>query len=143
MFLKLKSSSIIDNTSAITKSSIWNTLIPSHPELPYDIDNFDDSENTEEDDDDNEDDDDDKDDELSLVPVESEEANHMCWIEAFQFPCATTWKHRANQKQYNQIYIVWFCLNGFLFGLEWIRKSHNFSTSWTWVKMRVPEKLAS
>ena len=52
----------------------------------------------------------DDDDDLSPVPVESEEANYTCWFEAFQFPCATTWKYRATQEQHNQIYIVWFCL---------------------------------
>jgi hypothetical protein len=75
MFLKLKRSLITDNISVVVESSIWNTLIPSHPKLPYDFDNSDDSENEEDDDDNN---DNDEDDDLSLVPVEREDANYMC-----------------------------------------------------------------
>ncbi len=59
----------------VTESPVWSTLIPSRPELPYYIDDFDDNEN-EEDDDDN--DDDDEDDDLSPVPIESEEADYTC-----------------------------------------------------------------
>ena len=61
---------IPNNPTDVGKSPIfWNTLIPSCPELPDDIDDSDYSEN-EEDDNDNDD--------LSLVPVESEEANYTC-----------------------------------------------------------------
>ena len=67
-FLKLKRSPIPNNIAVVEESSIWNNLIPSHPELPKDIDNSDDNE-TEEGDDDN-DDDDDEDDDLSPEPVE-------------------------------------------------------------------------
>ena len=80
--------------------------------MPYDINDLDDNENGK-DGDDNDDDGDDEDDDLSPVLIKSEEADYTCWFEAFQFSCATTWI-------YNQINIVWFHLNGFLFGLEWI-----------------------
>ena len=66
MFLKLNISLIPNNTTFVTESSIWNTLIPSHLELPYDIDNSNNNENEEDDDD------------LSPVPIESEEANYTC-----------------------------------------------------------------
>ena len=56
------------------ESSIWNTLIPSCPELPDDIDDSDDNENE----DDEEDDDNNNDDDLSPVPVEIEEVDYMC-----------------------------------------------------------------
>ena len=59
----------LNNPTNFVESPIWNTLIPSHLELPYDVDNSDDNENDEEDDDDV-----DEDDDLSLVPIESEEA---------------------------------------------------------------------
>ena len=75
MFLKLKRSLIPNNTTIDVKSSIWNTLIPSHRELPNNIDNSDDNDNEHDDDDDN--DDDDEDDDLSPMPIESEEANYM------------------------------------------------------------------
>ena len=73
MFLKLNISSILNNPIDIVESPIWNTLISSCPELPYDIDDSDDNEN-EEDDIDN----DDEDDDLSLVLVENEEADYTC-----------------------------------------------------------------
>ena len=74
-------------------------------------------------------DDDDVDDDLPPMPVESEEVDYTCWFQAFQFNCATKWKYIANWKQYNQIYIVWFCFNGSLYGLEWLCMSHNFLAS--------------
>jgi len=73
MFLKLNKSLISNNTTKLTKSSIWITLIPSRHELPDDINNFDNNEN-EEDDDDN--DNGDENDDLSPLPVESEEADY-------------------------------------------------------------------
>jgi hypothetical protein len=74
MFLKLNMSMIPNNPTYVVESPIWNTLIPSRPELPNDIDDSDDNENEENDDEVEEDDDDD----LSLMLVESEEANYMC-----------------------------------------------------------------
>ena len=71
MFLKLNMSLILNNPTNVPESLIWNTLIPSCPKFPNDIDDSDDNQN-EEDDDDNDDDD------LSPVPVESEEANYTC-----------------------------------------------------------------
>ena len=47
----------------------WNTLIPPCPELPNDIDDYDDIEKEVDDDDD---------DDLSPMPVESEEADYTC-----------------------------------------------------------------
>ena len=70
MLLNLNRSLIPNNTTNVLESSIWNTLIPSRPELTDDIDNSDDNEM--------EDDDDDEDDDLSQVPVESKEANYTC-----------------------------------------------------------------
>ena len=58
---------IPNNLAYVTKSLIWNTLIPSHLELPYDIDISDNNEKEE----------DDNDDDLSLVQ-KSEEADCMC-----------------------------------------------------------------
>ena len=78
MFLKLNMSLILDNPADVAESPIWNTLIPSHLELPDDIDDSNDNENEEDDDDNN--DNDDKDDDLSLVLVESEEANYTFWF---------------------------------------------------------------
>ena len=57
---------IPNNLAYVTKSLIWNTLIPSHLELPYDIDISDNNEKE-----------DDNDDDLSLVQ-KSEEADCMC-----------------------------------------------------------------
>ena len=71
------------------ESPIWNTLIPSCPKLPNNIDDSDDNEEEEEEED--------EDDDLSPVPVESEEADYKCWFQAFQFLCATTWKYKANR----------------------------------------------
>ena len=82
----------------VAESPIWNTLIPSRFELLDDVDDSDDYENEEDDDNDNDNDDDDY---LSPMPIESEEADYTCWFEAFQSPCATTWKHKANWEQYN------------------------------------------
>ena len=56
---------------------MWNTLIPSYLEMPYDINDLDDNENGK-DDDDNDDDDDDEDDDLSPVLIKSEEADYTC-----------------------------------------------------------------
>ena len=72
MFLKLNMSLILNNPTNVVESLIWSTLIPSCLDLPDDIDDSDDNENEE--------DDDDNDDDLSLVPVESEEADYMCWF---------------------------------------------------------------
>ena len=58
------------------------------------------------DDDDN--DNDANDDDLSLDTFESGEANYMCCFKTFQYPCATTWKYKADREQYNQLYVVWF-----------------------------------
>ena len=44
---------------------VWNTLIPSRPKLPDDIDNSDDNENE-------------KDDDLSPMLVESEKLDYTC-----------------------------------------------------------------
>ena len=49
--------SILNNPTDVTESPIWNTLIPSRLELPYDIDDFDDHENEEDDNEVEEDDD--------------------------------------------------------------------------------------
>ena len=73
MFLKLNMSLIPNNPADVAESPIWNTLIPSRPELQDDIDNSDDSENDKGDDDD----DDEEDDDLSPVPVKSEEVDYM------------------------------------------------------------------
>ena len=70
MFMKLNMSFIPNNPTNVAESPIWNTLIPSRPELPIDIDDSNDNENEEDDDNDNN--------ELSLVPVESEEADYTC-----------------------------------------------------------------
>ena len=66
MFLKLNMSLILNNPTDVSKSPIWNTLIPSCPELSYDIDDSDDNEDEEDDDD------------LSPMLVKSEEANYTC-----------------------------------------------------------------
>ena len=63
MFLKLNMSLIPNNLAYVVESPIWNTLIPSHPKLPYDIDDSHDKYEEEEE---------------SLVTVESEEANYTC-----------------------------------------------------------------
>jgi hypothetical protein len=80
---------IPNNPSNVVESPIWNTLIPSRPELPDDIEDSNDNENEEdedddddddeeEDDDDDEEDDDIDDDDLSSMLVKSEEADYMC-----------------------------------------------------------------
>jgi hypothetical protein len=76
MFLKLNMSLIPNNPANILKSLIWNTLIPSRPKLPNDIDYFDNYNENEEDDNDN--DDDDEDDDLLPMLVKSEETNYTC-----------------------------------------------------------------
>ena len=43
MFLKLNMSMIPNNTTDVTDSSIWNALIPSHPDLLDDIDDSNDN----------------------------------------------------------------------------------------------------
>ena len=75
MFLKLDMSP--NNSIDVMESLIRNTLISSRPKLPDDIDDSNDNEN-EEGDDNDDDDDDDEDDDLSLVLVESEEADYTC-----------------------------------------------------------------
>ena len=65
---------ILNNPTYVAEFLIWNTLIPSRPKLPYDIDDYDDNENEENDDDD----DDNEDDDLSLVLVKSEETDYTC-----------------------------------------------------------------
>ena len=65
MFLKLNMSIIFNNPTNVAKSPIWNTLIPSHPKLPDDIDDSDANENEEDDD-------------LSPMLIESEETNYTC-----------------------------------------------------------------
>ena len=67
------------------ESLIWNTLIPSQPELPDYIDDSNDNENEEEDDDDNHNDDDDEDVDLSSVPVESKELAIRVDFKPFSF----------------------------------------------------------
>ena len=55
--------SLVPNKLAcVVESPNWNTLIPSCPKLPNNIDDSDDNE----------------DDDLSPVPVESEEADYKC-----------------------------------------------------------------
>jgi hypothetical protein len=66
MFLKFNMSLFPNILADFIKSPIWNTLIPSHPKLPNDIDNYDDNKNEEEEDND----DDDEDDDLSPMLVE-------------------------------------------------------------------------
>ena len=83
MFLKLNMSLILNNQAIIAESLIWNTLIPSQPELPDYIDDSNDNENEEEDDDDNDDDDEDVD--LSPVPVESKELAIRVDLKPFSF----------------------------------------------------------
>ena len=65
MFLKLNMSFISSNPTSVTKSPMWNTLIPSRPELLDDLDDSDANENEEDDD-------------LSPMLVESEEADYTC-----------------------------------------------------------------
>jgi hypothetical protein len=74
MFLKLNMSLILYNPTNFAEFPIWNTLIPSRPKLPDDINDYDDNENEDDDDDD----DDNEDDDVSLVLVESEETNYTC-----------------------------------------------------------------
>ena len=72
MFLKPNISLIPNNPIDVTKSPIWNTLIPSHHVLPYDIDDFDDNEKKKDDDEEEEEDDNgDEEDDLSPLPLES------------------------------------------------------------------------
>ena len=73
LFLKLNMSLIPNNLVDVAEFPILNTLIPSPLELPHGIDDYDDNENEE-------DDDEEEKDVTSLVPVESEEANHTCWF---------------------------------------------------------------
>ena len=74
MFLKLNMSMILNYPTDVMEPPIWNTLIPPHLELPYDIDNSNDNEDEEDD----EVEDDDDDDDLSQVPVKSEEVDYTC-----------------------------------------------------------------
>ena len=71
MFLKLNMSLILNNPTNFMESPIWNTLIPSRPQLPNDIDDSSDNENEENDEEED-------DDELSPVRVESEGADYTC-----------------------------------------------------------------
>ena len=57
------------------QSFIWNTLIPSCPKLPDDIDDSNDNDNDEDDDDNYNND---EDDDLSPMPIKSEEADYTC-----------------------------------------------------------------
>ena len=61
---------ILINPTDVVQPPIWNTLIPSCHELPYDIDDSNDYENEE--------DNDEGDDDLSLLRVECEEADYTC-----------------------------------------------------------------
>ena len=71
MFLKLNMSQIPNNLVDVVESPVWNTLIPSRPELPDDIDDSNDNENEEEGDEIDDDD-------LSLVPIQSEQIDYTC-----------------------------------------------------------------
>ena len=55
----------LNNPTDVLESPVWNTLIPSRPKLPDDIDNSDDNENE-------------KDDDLSPMLVESEKLDYTC-----------------------------------------------------------------
>jgi hypothetical protein len=68
MFLNLNMSLIPINPAGFAESSIWNTLIPSRPQLPDDIDDSDDNEN--------EDNGEEEEEDLSPMPVESEEIGY-------------------------------------------------------------------
>ena len=92
MFLKLNMSLNPNNLAYFMEFLIWNTLVPSRLKLSDDIDHSNDINEEEEED-------------LSRVPVKSEEANYTCSFYACQFPCATTWKYKANKEKYNQLYI--------------------------------------
>jgi hypothetical protein len=78
--LKTKHSLIPNTPADVAESLIWNTLIPSRPELPYDIDDSNDNENEEEEEEEEEEDidNDDEDVDLSLVLVEGEETDYTC-----------------------------------------------------------------
>jgi hypothetical protein len=79
MFLKLNMSLIPNNPIDVAESPIWNTLIPSHPRLPDDIDDCDDNENDDDDDDEEEEEEEEEEKEdLSPVPVKSEETEYTC-----------------------------------------------------------------
>jgi hypothetical protein len=71
MLLKLNMSLILNNPADVAESPIRNTLIPSRPELPDDIDDSNDNENEEEGDEIDDDD-------LSLVPIQSEQTDYTC-----------------------------------------------------------------
>jgi hypothetical protein len=105
MFLKVNMSLIPNNPIDVTKSSIWNTLIPSRLELLDDI--GDSNENK------NDDDDDDDDDDLSLVPIESEETNYTCLILSLSISLCNNMKI---QRQPIAIQPDIYCLVSF----EWI-----------------------
>ena len=107
MFLKVNMSLIPNNPTYVTKSSIWNTLIPSHLELLDDIGNSNDNKNEEDDDDDNDDDD------LSLVPIESEEISYTCLILSLSISLCNNMKI---QSQPRAIQPNIYCLVSF----EWI-----------------------
>ena len=80
MFLRLNMNMFLNNPADVAESPIQNTLIPSHHELPNDIDdsNDNDNENEEDDDDDNDEEEEDhEDNDLSSVSVGSEETNYM------------------------------------------------------------------
>ena len=78
MLWKPNMSLISNNSIDVAESSIWNTLLPSHPELLDDTDNSHDTDNEEEDNGDDDFDDDDEDDDLSPMPFKSEESDHKC-----------------------------------------------------------------
>ena len=75
MFLKLNMSLIPSNPTDVAESPIWNTLIPSRPELLDDIDDSDDNENDEDNEEEEEEDDD-----QSPVPVETKESDYTSWF---------------------------------------------------------------
>ena len=74
VFSKLNMSMFLNNSAYVVESPIWNTLIPSRLELLDGIGDSDSNNWNEEDVDEEEDDD------LSLEPIESEEANFTCWF---------------------------------------------------------------
>jgi hypothetical protein len=73
-FLKINMSLIPNDQADVPKTLIWNTLIPSCPELSDDIGGSDDNENEKDDDDD----DDDEEEEEEEEPILVEEANYTC-----------------------------------------------------------------
>jgi hypothetical protein len=108
MFLKVNMSLIPNNPTYVTKSSIWNTLIPCRLELLDDIGDSNDNEIEEDDDDDDNDDDD-----LSLVPIKSEETNYTCLILSLSISLCNNMKIQSPPRA---IQPTIYCLVSF----EWI-----------------------